>query len=526
MAQSESCIIVGAGHNGLVAAYYLARAGFEVTVIERTERVGGGAVTDELFPGYRIGTCAYVCHMLQRRIIDDMELRRHGLHIYPLDPSGLFIYPNGDSLRFWHDHERIDEEIALISPRDRGAWPKWMEFWEDAARLFQRYFLSEPPTFDQVAQDVAGTRCEAVWERLLNVPIRAMAEEYFEDPRIAAAAIGSGDYGAISEPGSALAQTYFKMSFLTADEDLGIVRGGMGGVTQAMARSAQKAGVAIRTNAPVNSIIVSDGRATGVLLETGEEMRADIVISNADPKSTFMCLVDEDALPSGFTEKVRGLSTRSASMKLHAVLKRLPDFSRYLRPGDPDSLIAMVRIMPTPDYIESSWREAMNGTPTRHPIMQLQIPTVFDPTLAPPGRHVMSIWVTYEPVHPRGGSWSDIRRDVGNALIDELERYLPDIRECIEEWDVFTPADIGERVGMTDGNIRHLDLSPDQLLANRSLPGCAPYRTPVAGLYMCGSGMHPGGEVSGAPGPQRRPRCDRGPALSTCSACDVTAVDQ
>ena len=503
MTRSDSCIVVGAGHNGLVAAYYLARAGIDVTVLERTERVGGGAVTDELFPGYRIGTCAYVCHMLQRRIIDDMELRRHGLHIYPLDPAGLFLYSNGDSLRFWHDHERIDEEIALISPRDRGAWLKWMEFWEDAARLFQRYFLSEPPTFEEVAREVAGTNYEAIWDRLLNVPVRTMAEEYFEDPRIAAAAIGSGDYGAISEPGSALAQAYFKMSFLTPDEDVGIVRGGMGGVTQAMANAAQEVGVEIHTNAPVSSIIVSDGRATGVRLETGDEIEADVVVSNADPKTTFTKLIDESSLPPGFpgfAEKVQGLSTRSASLKLHAALSRLPDFSKYLRPDDAETLVAMVRIMPTPDYIESSWRDAMNGVPTRYPIMQLQIPTVFDPTLAPAGRHVMSIWVSYEPAYPRAGSWAEIRRDVGNGILDELEKYLPDIRDCIEQWDLFTPADIGERVGMTDGNIRHLDLVPGQLLANRSLPGCAPYRTPVPGLYMCGSGAHPGGEVSGAPG--------------------------
>ena len=168
--------------------------------------------------------------MLQRRVIDDMELRRHGLHIYPLDPAALIVYPDGDSLRYWHDHERTDEEIALISPRDRGAWPRWIEFWEEAARLLQRYFLSEPPTFDEITNDVAGTKYEAIWERLLNIPVRTMAEDYFEDQRIVAAAIGSGDYGAISEPGSALAQAYFKMSLLTHDEDLGIVRGGMGGV--------------------------------------------------------------------------------------------------------------------------------------------------------------------------------------------------------------------------------------------------------------------------------------------------------
>ena len=503
MAQPDSCIIVGAGHNGLVAAYYLARAGIDVTVLERAERVGGGAVTDELFPGYRIGTCAYICHMLQRRVIDDMELRRHGLHIYPLDPAALILYPDGDTLRFWHDHERTDEEVALMSPRDRGAWPRWIEFWEEAARLLQRYFLSEPPTFDEIRNDVAGTKYEAVWDRLLNVPVRTMAEDYFEDQRIVAAAIGSGDYGAISEPGSALAQAYFKMSLLTADEDLGIVRGGMGGVTQAMANAAQEAGVEIRTSAPVDSIIVRDGRAVGVRLETSEEIEAEIVVSNADPKTTFTKLIDACSLPAGFqgfAKKVQGLSTRSASLKLHAALNRLPDFSKYLRSGDAETVAAMVRIMPSADYLEASWRDAMNGVPTRYPIMQLQIPTVFDPTLAPPGKHVMSIWVTFEPSHPRAGSWAEIKRDVGNALLDQLESYLPDVRDCIEQWDLFTPADIGERVGMTDGNIRHLDIVPGQMFANRSLPGCAPYRTPVPGLYMCGSGMHPGGEVSGAPG--------------------------
>ena len=277
----------------------------------------------------------------------------------------------------------------------------------------------------------------------------------------------------------------------------------MGGITEAMEKAAQEVGVEIRTNAPVNSIIVRDGRASGVRLETGEEVESDIVISNADPKSTFTKLVDEKSLSPGFpgfAKKVQGLSTQSASLKLHAVLSRLPDFSRYLRPGDAETLVSMVRIMPTPDYIEASWRDAMNGVPTRYPIMQLQIPTVFDPTLAPPGKHVMSIWVTFEPSHPRAGSWAEIKQDVGNALLDQLESYLPDIRDCIEQWDLFTPADIGERVGMTDGNIRHLDIVPGQMFANRSLPGCAPYRTPVSGLYMCGSGMHPGGEVSGAPG--------------------------
>ena len=507
MARLDSCIIVGAGHNGLVAAFYLARAGIDVTVLERAEQVGGGAVTDELFPGYRIGACAYICHMLQRRVIDDMELRRHGLHIYPLDPAALIVYPDGDSLRYWHDHERTDDEIARISPRDRGAWPKWMEFWEDAARLFQSDTSCRSRRRSRILRGTwPAQSTRPIWDRLLNVPVRVMAEEYFEDPRIAAVAIGSGDYGAISEPGSALAQAYFKMSLLTADEDLGIVRGGMGGVTQAMAKAAQEAGAEIRTGANVSQIIVSDGRAAGVRLESGEEIEAAIVVSNADPKSTFTRLIDERSLPNGFPG-FPGLH-KSGSGTFNPL--GIPEAARHLQP------IARLFQVPATRRRRNLDRHGPHHTVARLHRIELArrderdsdaLPddatadtdrVRSDPRPSGQARHVD--WVTYEPAYPRTGSWADIRRDVGNAILDQIESYLPDIRDCIEQWDLFTPSDIGERVGMTDGNIRHLDLVPGQMFANRSLPGCAPYRTPVPGLYMCGAGTHPGGEVSGAPG--------------------------
>ena len=503
MTTDTDCIIVGAGHNGLVAAWYLARAGLKVTVLERRSVVGGAAVTEELFPGFRVSVCSYICHMLERKVIDDLELRQHGLHIYPLDPVSLFPFVDGSHYWAWHDAEKTSEEIGRmqgVPAADAEAYPRWIRFCEQAGGLLKRYFLRPAPTLGEVASDVRGTPDEQVFETLRSTSARDLAGEYFRDPRVAATAVGSPDYGQISQPGSALAQAYFKTNLHTAHEDLGIVRGGMGSITRAMARSVTSAGATIHTDAPVKKVVVGQGGVRGVELENGESLIASLVLSNADPKSTFLRLVDESNLPGGFVSQVRSLKTRSASLKFHAALKRLPDFDRFLRPGLDETSLAMIRVLPSVDAIEASWNDAISGIPTRYPLMQIQIPSVLDPTLAPSGEHVMSVWVTYQPSHLRNASWDSGRQEVGEALIDELANYAPDIRECIVDWDLFTPEDIFRRVGMTDGNIRHLDILPGQMLSDRPLPGWADYRTPIKGLYLCGSGTHPGGEVTGAPG--------------------------
>ena len=503
MTTDADCIIIGAGHNGLVAAWYLARAGLKVTVLERRSVVGGAAVTEELFPGFRLSVCSYICHMLERKVIDDLELRKHGLHIYPLDPVSLFPFVDGSHYWAWHDAEKTAEEIGRmpgVPASDVDAYPTWIRFWEQAGSLLKRYFLRPAPTVEQVASDVRGTPGERVFETLRKVSARDLVSQYFQDQRVAATAVGSPDYGQISEPGSALAQTYFKVNLLTPHEDLGIVRGGMGSITQAMASSARSAGVEIRTDSLVKKVVIEEGAVRGIELDGGESISAPLVLSNADPKSTFLCLVAEADLPREFVAKVRSLRTRSASLKFHAALKRLPAFDRFLRPGLDETSLAMIRALPSVDAVEASWNDAMSGVPTRYPLMQIQIPSVLDPTLAPSGEHVMSVWVTYQPAHVRNGSWDAVRREVGDALIDELAKYAPDIRECIVDWDLFTPEDISQRVAMTDGNIRHLDILPGQMLSDRPLPGWADYRTPIEGLYLCGSGTHPGGEVTGAPG--------------------------
>ncbi len=500
MSDHADCIVIGAGHNGLVAANYLARAGLKVTVLERREMVGGACVTEELFPGRRMGSCAYICHVLHERVINDLALRKHGFEVLPLDPSGLFPFPDGSGFFQWHDDRRTADEIARISKHDARAYPEWVAFWRSAAGILKRYFLTSPPTLAQMVADARGTPDEHVLETLLTVPVKDIADSMFETDSIRAAGVGTGDYGALDEPGSALAHAYFKMSLLTPDENYGIVRGGMGGITQAMERSAQAAGVTVRTGADVQQVIVKKGEVRGVRLASGEVVEATVVLSNADPKRTFLRLVPEGALRPDFTDAVRRLKTLSASLKLHAVLKRLPNFSRYLGPDYEKRMPPMIRINPSLDNFVASWRDAMSGVPTRHPLMQVQIPTVLDNTLAPDGQHVMSVWVTFQPPHLKSGSWADVKRQVGEGVIAALEPYAPDIRDCIEQWDVFTPEDIEERVGMTDGNIRHLDFLPQQLFANRPMPGWSSYRTPVKGLYLCGAGTHPGGEVTGAPG--------------------------
>ena len=501
MAQNNQVIIVGAGHNGLVTAGYLARAGLQVQVLERRDIVGGAAVTEEWFPGYRLSTCSYVCHILQKKIIDDLELRRYGFYLYTIDPYAFAPFPNGQHISIWHDDRKTAEEIRRISPHDADAWSEWSDFWTRAANLLRHFFLSPPPSLGQLVDRARETGDEQLLQTLLTVPMKDLLERFFESEEIRGAVCLAGDQGDITAPGSALSAAYFRVGSLREDvENLGIVRGGMGNVTQAMARSAEAHGASIRTDAEVRRIATENGKATGVELVSGEVLRSDVVVSNADPKRTFLSLLDQADLDEDFLKDIKSLKTDSASLKFHCVLRELPDFSAYLGSEFDPKHLAMCQISPSLEYHMNSWQDAMDGRPSRSPIIRVQIPTVYDPTLAPEGYHVMSLWVFYEPAHLKGRSWADVRQEEGEKLIDLLSTYAPNLRDALVDWAVFTPEDMEERIGLTDGNIRHLDIIPQQVLDRRPLPGWSDYRTPVQGLYMCGSGTHPGGEVTGAPG--------------------------
>lgn len=499
-AEQYDAIVVGAGHNGLVAAWYLANAGLRVLVLERRELVGGACVTEELWPGYRIHTCSYVCHVLQTKVIEEMGLRRHGFEVYHLDPGSFRPFPDGRHLLGWDDEARLAEEIAKFSPRDAEAYPRFRAMRERLVGLLYPYFLTQPPTLAELVDRYRGTPDEALLERLLFGSVTDLLDEHFESSEVKAGLVTAHDAGDPSAPGSLFSAAYIWTSVFQPDENSGIVRGGMGGITQAMARSAEALGVEIRTGAEVAQILVEAGRATGVRLAGGETLRSRLVLSNADPKRTFLRLVPRAALDPALVARVERLKTEVAFLKFHAALRELPDFSAYLGRDHDPRYLAHVRICPSVEYYRQSWADAQNGRYSRCPVMSVQIPSVYDPTLAPPGEHVMSIWVQFAPVQPATGTWDELREEAAEYLIDVLEQYAPNLRRVIRHRVLFTPQDIERRVGMTDGNIRHLDMVHGQMLNSRPLPGWSDYRTPVDGLYLCGSGAHPGGEVTGAPG--------------------------
>ena len=497
---SYSAIVVGAGHNGLVAANYLARAGARVLVLERRDFVGGACITEELFPDFRVSSCSYICHMLQGKVIEDLELRKHGLAIHPVDPYRFQPFPSGNYMLRWHDEANNVEELARLSPNDLDGYHRYQEFMARAAGILYRYFLDEPPTLAQVTADVRGTTGEAVWDRMLTGNMRDLVEEHFESPEVRAVFIDAEDAADPRAPGSIMSVAYIDTDLFTESHNLGIPHGGMGGITQAMARAAKSLGAEIRTNAAVDHIVVRDGRAMGVQLSDGEVIEADVVLSNADPKRTFLSLVEEADLSADFVQGVRRLKTDVSYLKFHAALDELPDFSRYLGSRYDEDYLVQVRICPSVEYFQQSADDARAGRLSSAPVMHIQIPSVHDKSLTPEGKHVMSIWVLYAPVRPYGGSWDDHREQAGESLIDTIEEYAPGFRKTVRDWELFTPQELEERVGLTDGNIRHLDITSAQILANRPGGLMSGYKTPVDSLYLCGAGTHPGGEVTGAPG--------------------------
>ena len=494
-------VIVGGGHNGLVCAAYLAKASLDVLVLERRHILGGACATEELFPGYRISTCSYVAYILQDRIVRDLELRRHGYQVHPLPMKRLFPFPDGRSLIFWNDTQRTCREIEqAFSAEDGRGYAAIQELWHRAARLLDRWFLAEPPTLDELLDAVRGTPDEALVERLLHGTLTELVDELFESDEVKAAAISHVMAGkGMDEPGLLFAYAATKPSALVDNDNQGIVVGGMGTISESIARSARSAGATIRCGAEVRRVLIADGRAGGVELTDGQVIHGRLVVSNADPKRTFLGLVGEQHLDPEVVDSIRGLETTHATLKFHAAVDELPDLSRFLGEDFDPKLIATIGIGPSTAYYRQSIQDAMDGIVTRCPVIDVQIPTVYDRTVAPAGKHIVSMWVRFLPVRPKATSWDEVRTSVGNDLIDLFTDYAPNFRRSIIDWMVFTPADIERRVYMTDGNFRHTDHTPGQLIAHR-LFSRGGHRTPVPGLYMCGAGTHPGGDVSGAPG--------------------------
>jgi phytoene dehydrogenase-like protein len=509
-------IVIGGGHNGLVTAAYLARAGRSVLVLERREMVGGCAVTEEIWPGHRVSTGAYLSSLLQERIVRDLELERYGYRVDAKDPSFFSVFPDGRHLFMWQDRARTLAEIARFSRRDAEVYPAYEDQIERLARVVESLLLATPPPFPprgpvdfieylKLAGKLRGLAAKDLTAlvKIFTQSASELLDEWFESDQVKVTLATDGVIGANGgprSPGTAYILLHHCMGGVAGHRGLwGFVRGGMGAVSEAIAASARAKGAGIRTQAAVEKVLVREGRARGVVLEGGEEIEARAVASNLDPKVTFLRLLDGRELDPEFLAAINRFRIEGTSAKMNLALSGLPEFGAL--PGAPGpEHRATMHICPDIEYVERAWDDAKYGRPSARPLLEITIPTMYDPSLAPPGRHIMGIFLQYAPYTLREGSWDDLREPFGDRVIGLIEEYVPNIRSIIEQRQVLTPLDLERRFGITGGNIFHGEMSLDQMFVMRPVAGWARYRTPVRGLYLCGSGAHPGGGVMGAPG--------------------------
>ena len=512
-------VVIGGGHNGLTCAAYLARAGRRVVVLERRHVLGGAAVTEEIYPGFKFSVASYVVSLLRPEIIRDLDLPRHGMELLPLDGT-LTPMPNGDFLWRVNDHYKTRREIARHSRVDAEAYDEYGKAMIEMGRFAKPILGMTPPDptslnprglldLLSIGRRFQGMRPH---DRVNQVQLLTMSavdflDQWFETDVLKATMSASGIIGTflgVRSPGTAYVLLHHYMGEIDgAFRSWGLSRGGTGAVSNAIGAAARELGAEIRIDAPVARILTKGTRATGVVLENGDEIAADVVISSVDPNLTFLQFLDPATLPDEFVEGVRRYKYRGSSGKVNLALDALPDF-RCL-PGPGPHLRGAISISPSIDYMERAYDDAKYGRYSRRPYVDMVIPSLTDPSVAPPGKHVMSCFVQYAPYHLKDDTgaplaWDDHREAFGDAVIDAIAEYAPNIRDIILHRQVLTPLDIERTFGLTEGNIFQGELTLEQLFFLRPVPGWAKYATPVQGLYMCGSATHPGGGIMGAPG--------------------------
>ncbi len=514
MPQHYDGIVIGGGHNGLVNAAYLAKAGKKVLVLERRHVLGGAAVTEEIIPGFLFSECSYVVSLLRPEIIRELDLPRHGLEILPLD--GTFTpMPNGDYLWRMNDHARTQREIRRHSRVDAEAYDEFSKMMTPMCRFMKPILSMIPPDpttlhprdlqrlffLGQRFRDLSSDERYTLIQ-LMTMSAADFLDQWFETDVLKATMSASGIIGTflgIRSPGTAYVLLHHYMGEIDgAFRSWGFSRGGTGAISNAIAAAARELGVEIRTQAPVEKILVKNGRATGVALKSGEEISASVVSSSVDPHLTFEKFLAPSELPADFLESVRRYKFRGSSGKVNLALDALPDFKSL--PGQGAHLRGAISISPSIEYMERAYDDAKYGRYSRKPYIDIVIPSLTDPSVAPPGKHVMSCFVQYAPYKLAQGTWDDHKEAFGDTVINTIAEHAPNIRKIIVGRQILTPLDLEREFGLTQGNIFQGELSLEQLFFLRPVPGWAYYRTPVDNLYMCGSATHPGGGIMGAPG--------------------------
>src|ERR1700704_1203373 len=510
-------VVVGAGHNGLTAAAYLARAGYSTLILERRDIVGGCCVTEQISPGCRASTTSYIASMLRPEVIRDLHLADHGLRMVPCDPALQVPFPDGRLVSWWSNRDRVVAELRKISSKDAETFVRVDDQLKKLARYLQPFFLEPPPELD--------TKSLGGWSDLLRVGKRFRGISSVEISQLVSFLTGSlgdfldrnyesekiktlflannvyGKHGGPYQPGSALGLLFHMLSGGEQEQQgfYGHVMGGMGSITNAMAAAARGFGAEIRTSAPVQQIDSRDGRVRSVVLEDGTEIRARVLLSNADPKHTFLGMVPERDLPADFVHAIRGIKMDGPCAKVNMVLAEEPRFIGTPSSYDPQQR-SLFTLVPSLEFAERCYDIAKFGEIPEQLWVDCVVASNADPSLAPAGKHVMTCFVQYVPYKLRQGTWDENRELLGNRVVNKIAEYAPNVPSAIVARQIFTPLDLERTYGLTEGNIFHGDLSLEQLFFNRPVAGWSQYRTPIAGLYLCGAGTHPGGGVTGAPG--------------------------
>ena len=510
-------IVIGGGHNGLTAAAYLARAGLSTLVLERREIVGGCCVTEEIAPGCHCSTTSYIASMLRPEVISELRLADYGLRMIPCDPAIQVPFPDGQVVPWWADRARAQKEFSKISAKDAARFVQVDDQLKKLARYLQPFFMEPPPEIDtstmkgwtdlfRAAKRFRGISNSEISQLIsfLTGSLGEFLDHNYESEKIKTLFLANnvyGKHGGPYQPGTAIGLLFHLLS--GGEHELqgfyGHVIGGMGSITQAMAAAGRKAGVEIRTSASVASIRVRQGRACGVVLEDGTELSARMVLSNADPKRTFLKMLDGKELPADFLTAVRGIKMDGPCAKVNLVLSEEPRFTGTRTEATPLER-TFYTLVPSLEFAERCYDIAKFGDIPEELWVDCVVSSNADDSLAPPGKHILTCFVQYVPYRLREGNWDERRELLGDRVVKKIAEYAPNVPNAIVARQVLTPLDLERTFGLTEGNIFHGDLRLEQLFFMRPVAGWSQYRTPIEGLYLCGAGAHPGGGVTGAPG--------------------------